>query len=117
MFEYTVFPAQESEMFEAFIQKMFPAGNINGRNNMEVNGLPAGSVPQNVTIIKQWQDHWDKDRREFYHVTDGEYVALLRVCKAGDYVAYDEFVVIHDIANAGTSEAYDISNRVDRWSQ
>jgi hypothetical protein len=105
------------EMSSKFIQKMFPDGRLDGRGGMEVNGLAEGTVPQNVTIINQWQDHWDKKRREFFYVTDGEHVALLRVCASGDWVDYAEFAVIHNVAEVGTPEAEEAQRRAESWSE
>ena len=104
-------------MSKEFIQKMFPEGRVDGRGGEEVNGLPAGSQPQNVTIIKRWNRSDRSGRREFFHVTDGEHVAVLRVCKAGDYVDYDEFAVIHGVALVGSDEATELTATANRWSE
>lgn len=110
-------------MSRKFIQKMFPEGTLNGRGGTEVNGLPSGSAPQNVSIIRSWDGNnlsvrpreELRDRRDFYHVTDGEHCALLRVCTAMEGSGYDEFAVIHIVAEHDTPEADALNDTAYCW--
>lgn len=105
-------------MSSKFIQKMFPNGRLDGRGGCEVNGLPAGSEPQGVEILDRWNDSFVRkgERREFFHVTDGEHCALLRVCSAMEGCGYDEFAVIHEVAETDTLEANTVAETAHRWA-
>ena len=99
-----------------FVQLLFPTGVVN--HGTEVNGLIKGTEPQNCIILDRWQDTTDEFRREFFLVKNEEYIALLRVCKAGDYVKYDEFAVIQKIALlTAVAEARAIVELNERWRQ
>ena len=96
-----------------FVQSLFPDGEVT--SSFEVNGLKAATVPLNCEVLDRWQDTNASERREFFLVTADSYIALLRVCKAGSYVDYDEFAVVHKVATVGTEQAEVVKETNVRW--
>ena len=79
--------------------KLFPEGTVNGRGGVEINGLPAGSQPQNCEVLLRGaKENSRGERREFYLVQCDAVMLYLRICTAMEGSGYDEFVVIHEVA-------------------
>lgn len=90
----------------SMLLRMFPDAKGPRTYDGELNGLSKGSVPVNCEVIQTMEDPWHTtDRRTWYGVVFEDKFIVLRVCGAGDWVDYDEFVVVYSV-NAITSKEH-----------
>lgn len=87
---------------------MFPEAKGSYFYDGELNGLSKGSVPTHCEVIQTMEHPWGTaERRTWYGVVFEDKFIMLRVCSAGDWVDYDEFVCIHNVDTITSKEHLD----------